>query len=70
MGRWHYAAKYKENYTTGEAEAEFRATTIIKSSNNYYDNIDNKILQADEGTIVFEADPSTPTTVTNKKKKK
>ena len=40
--------------------------------NNYYDNIDHEILQNEyEGTIVFEADPSAPTTtVTNKKKKK
>ena len=41
-------------------------------SNDYYDNIDHKILRNEyEGTIVFEADPSAPTTtVTNKKKKK
>jgi len=41
------------------------------ASNNYYDSIDNEILRTEyEGTIVFEANPSAPTTVTNKKKKK
>ena len=45
---------------------------IVPTSNDYYDNIDHEILRNEyEGTIVFEADPSAPTTtVTNKKKKK
>ena len=135
MQQWedeHYAAEYKENYTTGEEKAEFCDTTIIKShtiatcteisgittntnsitntpslsdtttannpsivtkswpktinttdtnkviktpifptptSNNCYYNIDNEILQTEyEGTIVFEDDPSAPTTITNKRK--